>query len=203
MSEKRDLDSVLAEVKSYIERKVAQGFDTPEDIEREAIEVFSEEADVAEIEEAVGVYTTRAISDHRKAERTWPAETECDRLDAAFKQLEESGIVARQNFTCCGTCGSAEIGDEIQQAQQRRLTTRGYTFYHMQDTEAAADGYGLYLAYGNVEQTEADAIRIGHEIISILERYDFKPSWDGTWNSRIFVPIKWQRRFRLARDGTA
>lgn len=201
MSEKRDLAEVLAEMKSYIERKVAQGFDTPEDIEREAVEVFAEEANESELEEAVGGYTKRAISDHREAERTWPAKTECDRLDEAFKHLEDSGIVARQNFTCCGTCGSSEIGDEIEQAQQRRLTTRGYTFYHMQDTEAAADGYGLYLAYGNVDQTEAEAIRIGREIVAVLERYEFKPSWDGTWNSRIFVPIKWQRRFRLARDG--
>lgn len=199
MSEKSQLDAVLTDMQAYIERKVAQGFDSPTQISQEAVEVFSEEVDPEELAAAAERYTGQAIDAHRKVEATWPVETECDRLDAAFRQLEASGIVARQNFSCCGTCGSAEIGDEIEEVRQRRLSARGYAFYHMQDTEAAAEGRGLYLAYGNADQTESEAIRIGHEIVAVLRQFGFQPSWDGSWNKRIHVPIEWRRRFRFPR----
>ena len=56
----------------------------------------------------------------------WPALTDHDRLEQAFAALETQGVVCRQNFTCCGTCGVAEIGDdreieEIDGARRVRL----------------------------------------------------------------------------------
>ena len=30
--------------------------------------------------------------------------------------LEAEGVIARQNFTCCGSCGAIEIWDEIEEA---------------------------------------------------------------------------------------
>jgi len=64
----------------------------------------------------------------------------------------------------------------------------------MQDTEGAADGYGLYLNYGATEEGEQPALRIGNEIIDALQRHGLKTDWDGTWSKRIGIKIDWKRR---------
>jgi hypothetical protein len=64
----------------------------------------------------------------------------------------------------------------------------------MQDTEAAADGHGLHLNYGAVEEGEEPALRIGNEIIDALQRHGLKAVWDGTWSKRIAVKLDWKRR---------
>ena len=54
-------------------------------------------------------------------------------LNRAFAALEEEGVIARQNFTCCGTCASAEIWDEIDDSRE----WKGYIYFHQQDAEAS------------------------------------------------------------------
>ncbi|GAA3642822.1 hypothetical protein GCM10022267_31820 [Lentzea roselyniae] len=39
-------------------------------------------------------------------------ETDPERLTRAFAALREAGITARENFTCCRSCGESEIGGE-------------------------------------------------------------------------------------------
>ena len=70
--------------------------------------------------------------------------------------LEAAGIVARQNFTCCKTCGFYEINGEMEAARAQGRVVRGYVFFHMQDTERAAKGGDLALAYGPADQTSSD-----------------------------------------------
>jgi hypothetical protein len=129
------------------------------------------------------------------AQKEWPAVTDCDLLERAFGELERAGIVARQNFSCCGNCGSVEILGEMSKAQCGRARVRGYTFYHTQDTDSAADGYGLLLNYGAIERTEEAGVRIGHEIVDALQRHGLKTEWDGSWSKRIAVKLDWKRRF--------
>jgi len=74
----------------------------------------------------------RQLWDARESEqRNWPDITDADRLAAAFASLESEGIIARMNFTCCQTCGFAEIGDEVPDGQ----TMSGFVFFHEQDAE--------------------------------------------------------------------
>ncbi len=65
-------------------------------------------------------------------------------LDRAFAGLETVGILARQDFTCCGTCASAEIGDERDDSR----TWRGYVYFHTQDTDDLVESRSTYLGYG-------------------------------------------------------
>ncbi len=74
--------------------------------------------------------------------------TRCDRLDAAFAELERSGIVSRANFTCCSKCGENEIGDAMAEAAEQGIAVRGYTFFHQQDIDRAVAGDGVLLKYG-------------------------------------------------------
>ena len=115
-------------------------------------------------------------------------------LDAAFAALEDEGIVARHHFTCCGTCGVAEIGDEIDAALARGVPVTGYTFYHMQDTESAVAGGRLYLNYGSLEDVERSCVGVGRRIVEVLQASGLQTGWDGSLSKRIGVALDWKRR---------
>ncbi|MFT5775307.1 DUF6891 domain-containing protein, partial [Hyphomonas sp.] len=80
------------------------------------------------------VTAVQALVDEQE---NWPVLTDYDRLELAMDTLEDNGIVARQNFTCCGNCGAAEIGVEIEDYEAMGHLARGYVFFHQQDTESA------------------------------------------------------------------
>jgi hypothetical protein len=187
-------DNLQNEVREYLEKQVRSGFADLATLAHDSGEVYADSAEAADI----AAFSRAALQDilihHCADQKRWPAKTDCDRLDAAFVELQASGIVARQNFWCCGTCGLAAIGDEIEQARVSGLDVRGYTFYHEQDTEAAIDGRGIYLYYGSVDDGERHALGIAREIQEILHRHGLATEWDGTFSKRIGVTIDWKRR---------
>lgn len=189
-----DLKRLTAEIREYVARQVAAGFDSADEIVNSAVEVYSDDQPPDVLRPIAQRLTTQLVNEHVAAQANWPAVTDCDRLDRAFAELEASGIVARQNFSCCGNCGVAEIADEIHSEQETGKRIRGYTFYHMQDTENAADGGGLYLNYGAVEDGEAAALNVANEIVEALNRHGLKTNWSGTWQQRIGVSLDWKRR---------
>lgn len=132
--------------------------------------------------------------EQRAAEATWSGSTDCDRLDKAFADLEERGVICRQDFTCCGNCGVAEIGVELNEAERRGIHVRGYAFYHQQDTERAVEGDGVYLNYGAEKEGEAAALAIAREIVTTLKHHGLEPRWNGSIGQRIHVPMVWRRR---------
>ena len=73
----------------------------------------------------------------------------------------------------------------------------GYTFFHMQDTERAVEGGGLWLNYGATDGGESPALAIGHRIADAFRAAGLAVDWDGDWNKRIHVPLQWQRRLAL------
>ena len=83
--------------------------------------------------------------------------------------------MARQHFSCCGTCGAHEIHDEIDLAEQSGRPARGFTFFHIQDTEHAVGGESLYLSYGAADQDQVAAVAIGHEVVDVLSRHGLSP----------------------------
>ncbi|MFE7562693.1 DUF6891 domain-containing protein [Kitasatospora sp. NPDC057500] len=131
-----------------------------------------------------------------REQAAWPETTDVDRLEAAFDALEELGIVAAMDFTCCANCGYAEIGGEAEE------DSRGFVFFHQQDTERAADGGALMLRYGGFqvdgEATEAAVRRtagIGREVAAALTAAGLPVEWNGSPDSAIAVtPITWLNR---------
>ena len=84
--------------------------------------------------------------------------------------------------------------DGIEAAQADGVAVQGYAFFHMQDTEAAVEGHGLYMSYGACDTGEAAAIAIGYRIVAQLEAHGLTTQWDGSWSQRIGVPMNWQKR---------
>jgi hypothetical protein len=181
-------------VRDQIRRDVASGFYDEDAILTNAADAFGEDLSPGELRPLAQKLLRQALAEQRAAERHWPDETDCDRLDAAFAALEEGGVVARQNFACCGNCGATEIWDEIHAVEDAGAPVRGYAFYHMQDTERAVDGGGLYLNYGACDEGEAAALAVARDIVAELEAHGLETHWDGSWDTRIQVNLDWKRR---------
>jgi hypothetical protein len=179
----------------FVRTQVAAGYTPVAEIAGEAVEAFADgTVDPERLRAAALAVVDQVSAAHRAEQRTWPATTDCDRLDAAFAALETSGIVARQHFSCCGTCGAHEIMDEMNQAGKAGRQVRGYTFFHLQDTEHAVAGEGLYLSYGSLDSDQAASVAVGHEVMAALHREGLQPAWNGKIAHRILLPLRWQRR---------
>ncbi|TQJ85270.1 hypothetical protein FBY22_4028 [Streptomyces sp. SLBN-31] len=87
---------------------------------------YASRAELAELAEEYLVTNDRrpvspeqaqALADRLWLERVaeqakWQGETDPERLTRAFTALQDAGITARENFTCCRNCGQSEIGGE-------------------------------------------------------------------------------------------
>ncbi|MGW5787848.1 DUF6891 domain-containing protein [Streptomyces sp. NPDC003757] len=122
-------------------------------------------------------------------QESWGGEsTDPDRLTRVFEALDGAGITARENFTCCRGCGTAEIGAE-------RRGARGFVFFHRQSTEAAAEGHGLMLHYGGFDGSEETTTAVGHEVVAAFADSGLSTQWDGDPGRAIEVaPLNWRKR---------
>jgi hypothetical protein len=187
-------DGKLLELGDSIRRDVASAFYDEDAILTHAVASFEDDFEPAVLRREAQRLLREALGEHKDAQRRWPARTDCDRLDDAFQALEKTGVIARQNFACCGTCGSSEIWDEIEAVHEAGGPTRGYAFYHVQDTDSAVEGDGLYLNYGACEEGEDAALAIGQDIVTQLQAHGLRTDWDGSWGQRIGVSLDWKRR---------
>lgn len=195
-SKKKLLDKEGKENLKYnLEREIKGGFykTVPEAIQR-VIERFSDEYEEVFLKPVCQKMSQEIISKLNQNAKKWPKKTDCDRLNAAFAELEKKGVVARQNFSCCGSCGAGEIRDEIKKEQKAGKKIRGYVFFHEQDTDSAVDGEGLYFCYGSTKEGTKAALAIANEIADTLKKHGLKTDWDGTWDKRISAELKWQKR---------
>lgn len=153
-----------------------------------------EDSDESEIDpEELAEFVRSEFQAKRAAEATWPAVTDCTRLDEVFDSLNSSGIIALQNAGYTMSDGISDVSEEL--ANRDAAEVRGYCFYHEQDVGRAVDGYGLSIAYGDVADTENGKREIGQLVKAELERRDFIVTWDGNPDTRLDLPkIVWRRR---------
>ncbi|OKK08236.1 hypothetical protein AMK26_04260 [Streptomyces sp. CB03234] len=119
----------------------------------------------------------------------WVGTTDPERVARAFAALDARGIVAREDFTCCRTCGMSEIGEEGD------ASSRGFVFFHSQCTAGAAAGHGLYLLYGGFDGSEETTAAIGREVVAALGEEGLTVDWDGSPEQAIIVTgLDWRKR---------
>lgn len=194
---------------SFILQKMNEGFDSDTQIrewafEKAADEAFENDIDLSDDtlkKIADQAYAAAAKSRHADM-ATWPMVTDCDRLDAAFTELNAMGIMARHNWTCCSTCGNSQMSDEFRRLNGKigKAPIIGYVFYHQQDTERAAEGSGLYLGFGSTLKPNSEAefrersVAIARTACDVLAKHRLKTIWDGRFNQRPNVALSWKRR---------
>jgi len=182
-------DDLIGEVRELIAREVTAGFASDDEIREQAAELVSEEGDADEaLLDRIDDMIEKAVTARATEQQAWRALTDCDRLDAAFAELEASGIVCRQNWTCCQTCGLAEIGGELSER------SRGYVFFHQQDTERAVEDGSLFLAYGACSDDKAEQRAVADEIAKIIRENGLAVEWDGSLEKRMQVKVDWKKR---------
>ncbi|MEV0459921.1 DUF6891 domain-containing protein [Catellatospora methionotrophica] len=181
-------DELRQTAADHLRLAVARGRRSFTEIVDDAVEYLRGYGEPADLRALAWELAAPTFAAHLDAQQGWPARTDNDRLTDAFRALDASGIVAREDFTCCQNCGLGEIGAEVLDA----MPARGYVFYHYQDTESCAEGSGLYLAYGLFEQPPT--MEIGEEVAAALRAEGLQVDWDGSPTARIHVRVRWERR---------
>lgn len=186
--EEEEEPSPLEEVRTHIRTLLRRGnVEDREEFDEELEEILENE-EIELDEDALRDLVSAEIALFAAEQSSWPAETDNDRLTFAFNELTESHITAREDFTCCKTCGTAEIWGEGDPA-----TMRGYVFFHSQDTDNAVEGGQLYLAYGS--EKESDVLGIGKEVVEVLNRHGLATEWSGEVTQRIKIQLDgWHKR---------
>jgi hypothetical protein len=163
-------------------------------VSRAQLAELAEEYLVTEDRRPVSRDQAGALADRMWLERlaeqaNWQGETDPERLTRAFIMLQKSGITARENFTCCRSCGQAEIGAE------GGPDARGFVYFHTQCTDSAAVGDGLMLLYGGFDNSSETTAAIGDEVVAALEAVGLPAEWDRDPHRAVTVtPLDWRRR---------
>lgn len=155
----------------------------------------------------------QAVIAHKAEQRTWPMETDSDRLDQVEQVLQQRGILLWQASTCCNTCSEGELPDRIDEVEQRHAgfidLVRGYAFFidqNMPEMLAEDTHLTVYLAYGWFPPDDSrvasdvyrnNALGIAKEICDCLEEHGFELYWDGDFSKKIGISLNWQRRTML------
>lgn len=170
------------------------GLDTlPDEVAERAEDLVGEldEDDLAWLEG----FVADGLTAQREREASWgDEETVNDRLDEAFAELLDDGIVALQNagYTI------SEGWEDVQEARREVPEAHGAVFWHGQDTERAVRGDGLMLAFGSFtmgEEHEPASLAIAREACDVLRKHGVEVSWSGSLNERIRIaPFEWRKR---------
>jgi hypothetical protein len=119
------------------------------------------------------------------------------RLNAAFADLRRQGILAKQNYACCQTCGFAELRYEAKLVARQGREVLGGIFYDMQDADdlkkdgkccLAYVGLGLYPDASAGAQDDA-TLRVGRIACETLRRRGVSVVWDGSAESWIRIDL--------------
>lgn len=168
---------------------VWSGFYDQDDVQEMIADILEDDADELYLRSAVAPEFEKKAA----AEARWPPETDCDRLDRAFAELNASGVIALQNAGYTMSDGLDDVGDVLH--QQSRTHVKGYCFYHGQDLKRAVAGTGLMIAFGDLEDNKAEKGKIGDLVRATLEAHGFEIEWNGDPETRLNISnIDWKRR---------
>ncbi|WP_189259680.1 DUF6891 domain-containing protein [Lentzea flava] len=185
-----DLDeSEREQLEQRVREVLAGGYTTRAELAELAEDYLSTEDSRPVSREQARVLADRLWLERVAEQASWRGETDPERLTRAFTALQDNGITARENFTCCRSCGQAEIGAEAEP------DARGFVYFHSQCTDSAAAGHGLTLYYGGFDGTSDTTAAIGREVVAALEAAGLRAEWDGDPGRSITVtPLDWRRR---------
>jgi hypothetical protein len=171
---------------------VWSGFYNFDDIQAVIDDIIDDDANEILVRSSVA----KELAKKAEAQKTWPEETDCDRLDQAFENLNKSGVIALHNTGQTISDGLDDVAEALGQCDGAEAN--GYCFYHGQDLERALEGGGLWLTFGDFDDDAAARKRIGESIKLCLEKHAFFVEWDGSADERICLPeFDWKRRYAV------
>ena len=180
----------------YIQSYIRYGFYQSAEVEQIVFEdVFNGAIPRERLRELVKVEVER----HQAEQRSWPAVTDCERLDRAFTALEAEGILAIHNAGVEPSDGITEVSERYRAAGGAASRVVGYCFYHRQDMEYALNHAELGLAFGDISGDRRRGVGIGERVRSALLAAGLQVTWSGSINDKLAIKgFRWQRRSKNA-----
>lgn len=118
------------------------------------------------------------------------------KLENAFDSLVKEDIVAVHN---CGYDIEEGVADafELQvHLMNNKFNPIGFCFYTFEDVEEAIWDEKLKITFGDFENNEKKALKIGEIVAENLKSEGFSILWDETINNQIEInPFKWDKSF--------
>ena len=178
-------------IRQHVDDHVRGGFLSDAEIAESVLVSFLGEAPVSVMKPVSKAFIKMARLAVLADSAQWPRVTDCDRLDLAFAELNDLGILARQNFSCCTSCGVDEIDRELR--FKKHGSKIGYVFFTRNDACSAVHGL-LCLAFGSRDATPASMRRVAKAVLACLLRHKLKARWSGDIDEKILIRVKWQSR---------
>ena len=142
----------------------------------------------------LGEEAARIWSAKLDEEKSWPAVTDWDRLDAAFSSLWEGGIMALHQAGFEPSDGPPIVAEEYYSRGAEKSGLVGYCFYDWQSIERAIDGHGVWLSYGDIDGDLQRGVEIGRRVVAALEAAGLRTTWSGAIKDNIHVHMRWRKR---------
>ena len=117
-----------------------------------------------------------------------------NKLTKAFAIMRNFGLIAKQNYLCCQSCGCFGMATLANELKDKGKEPIGYAFYHNQDKANMVKSGKFYIAYGGFDTTKygkfgLDDKTVGEKIMKALKLLDIEAEWNGNPNTRIFVKV--------------
>ena len=123
------------------------------------------------------------------------------RLTKAFRYLRtQNGILAKQNFMCCGGCAGSALADRLTKENAAKPGRwNGSVYYHRQGNDDLIERGEVYIHFGHAfgcmdssnviigDDRPSDTKAIGQCAKEALEHFGLKVEWDGSEHSCLLV----------------
>lgn len=120
------------------------------------------------------------------------------KLSEAFKLLRKEGLIAKQNFACCGSCGCYEIGEQAKaRAKKFGKFPKGFVFYNRQSTQGMYQTGTVHLSYGCFETRNGKQRKecfsdeeIGNLVVDKMSEVGLATEWNGDTGKCVLVDVE-------------
>jgi hypothetical protein len=115
------------------------------------------------------------------------------KLNVAFALMRQAGLIARQNFSCCGSCAGYDIAQHVtKMPAKKRAKVTGVCTYNRQDAVRLDRGGDLHLGFGSVNTQAHGSVglptaQVGRLVTLCLAQAGLSYEWDGEASRRILV----------------
>lgn len=171
--------AALAKARRSCSDLVFEGFESPDWIRGDTQDQLRRARVPKAAQWAIDI-TSEELRRHRLEQLDWwRAETDNDRLDRAFQELNQKGITAKQHYKCCPPC-----------AEYALANTRGNNVYfHEQDTARARREKKLNLRVARFLEDDEKLWSVVREVLK-THSFELKGAGDARW----IEPFIWRRR---------
>lgn len=118
------------------------------------------------------------------------------RLENAFAKLADEDIIAIHN---CGFDIEEGVADAFElnvHLINNKHHCEGFCFYTFEDVEESVWDAKLKITFGDFENDEDKALKIGRTVAGTLKDEGFTIDWDETVNNQIEInPFKWDKSY--------